>query len=88
MRRLFLIAFFLEVGFALVVLPWSAFWERNYFAQALPAVSVIITNDFVKGAVSGVGVVNVVAGLAELVSLLMARGQDPSATPLSSLRED
>ena len=36
MRRLLLIAFFLEVGFVLIVVPWSAYWDRNYFALALP----------------------------------------------------
>ena len=35
-RRLLYVAFFLEVGLLLVVLPWSGFWERNYFAMAWP----------------------------------------------------
>lgn len=88
MRRLFVIALVLEIGFALIVVPWSAFWDRNYFAQAVPALGVVMSNSFVKGAVSGVGVVNVVAGLADLVSLLLARGQDPGVTPLPPLRDD
>ena len=33
MRRLIYVAFFLEVGLLLIVLPWSAFWDRNYFAD-------------------------------------------------------
>ena len=28
MRRLFLVAVFLEVGFLLVVIPWLGFWDR------------------------------------------------------------
>jgi hypothetical protein len=74
-KRLLLIAFFLEVGFALIVVPWSTFWERNYFAQALPFLGELITNNFVRGAVSGLGVVNVLTGISELASLFMARDQ-------------
>jgi hypothetical protein len=85
---LLLIAFFLEVGFALIVLPWSAFWDGNYFGQAIPFVNAVITNNFVRGAVSGIGVVNVVTGIVELLALFMARGQDPHATPLPSLRDE
>jgi hypothetical protein len=73
MIRLLLVAFFLEVGFALIVVPWSAFWDRNYFAQALPAVQMLMTNNFVRGAVSGVGLVNLITGVHELMSMLLAR---------------
>jgi len=80
------VAFFLEVGLALVVVPWSAFWDRNYFAQSLPAVHDFITNNFVRGAVSGIGIVNVAAGVMELVSVLMARHSDPPVTSLHTTR--
>lgn len=73
MRRLLFVAFFLETGFLLFVLPWSAYWDRNYFGQWLPFVRNVITNNFVRGAVSGLGIVNVVAGLGELVSIFVAR---------------
>jgi hypothetical protein len=81
--RLLLIAFFLEAGFALLVVPWSAFWDRNYFAQAFPLVRDVITNNFVRGAVSGLGVINLAVGARELVSLLMAR-RDQEVTTLHS----
>jgi hypothetical protein len=70
-RRLSWVAFFLEVGLLLVVLPWSEFWEHNYFAATLPAVGSIVTNNFVRGGVTGLGVVNLVVGFAEL-GLIMA----------------
>ena len=71
-RRLAYVAFFFEVGFLLVVVPWSDFWEHNYFA-AWPLVHSIVTNNFVRGAVSGLGVVNLAAGFADLVSALATR---------------
>lgn len=79
MKRLILVALFLEVGFLLVVIPWSAFWDRNYFAQAVPQLEGLITNNYVRGAISGLGVVNVYVGLAELVSTLAARHPPPSS---------
>jgi hypothetical protein len=67
------VALFLEVGLLLAVLPWSAFWEENYFAEAWPVIRTIVTNNFVRGAVTGLGVVNLVAGFADLAAMLMTR---------------
>ncbi len=72
-RRLVYIAFFIEVGLLLIVLPWSSFWERNYFALGWPGIHAVITNNFVRGGVSGLGLVNLAAGFAELVRLLGPR---------------
>jgi len=85
-KRLLLIAFFFEIGFALLVVPWSAFWDRNYFAEALPPVHAFITNNFVRGAVSGLGLINIFAGLGEIISILLARNMETDATPLQGLR--
>jgi hypothetical protein len=56
------------------VLPWSQFWERNYFVQAWPVLRPFITNAFVRGAVTGLGIVNVLAGVADLVPIFSGRG--------------
>ncbi len=72
-RRLLYVAFFLEVGLLLVVLPWSGFWERNYFAMAWPALRALLTNNFVRGAVTGLGIVNLYAGFADLAVVFAAR---------------
>jgi hypothetical protein len=55
------------------VLPWSEFWEHNYFAVAWPLVQSIVMNNFVRGGVSGLGVVNLIAGFADLVVALTTR---------------
>ena len=73
MRRLLFIALFLETGFVLIVVPWSAYWDRNYFAQALPLLHGVITNNFVRGAVSGIGIVNMLAAVAEMHSFFAER---------------
>jgi hypothetical protein len=68
--RLLLTAFFFEAGLVLLILPWSIYWEQNYFLQALPVVQTFINNDFVRGAVSGLGLVNLLAGLGEIWTFL------------------
>jgi hypothetical protein len=85
-KRLLVIAFFFEFGFALVIVPWSAFWDRNYFAELVPAIHAFITNNFVRGAVSGLGVINLLSGISELVSMLLARKTDTEPAPLQGLR--
>ena len=59
----------------LIVLPWSAFWEQNYFAGTWPALGTFLRNDYARGAVSGLGIVNVVAGLADLVPIFVSRAR-------------
>jgi len=71
--RLLLTAFFLETGAVLVLAPWSQFWDRNYFAQALPLVHALMINNFVRGAVSGLGIVNMLAAVAEMHSFFTDR---------------
>ena len=89
MKRLLLVAFFFEVGFVLIVIPWSAFWDRNYFAQVAPPLRMLITNNFFRGAVSGLGVINILVGLAELVSLVLARSSErPASIKPTRLAED
>ncbi len=66
MRRLLLAAYFLEVGLLLVVLPWTAFWDRNYLLDLMPAVRSWLLSSYVRGAVSGLGLLNVGLGLAEI----------------------
>ena len=81
MKRLLIVAFFFEFGIALLVVPWSSFWDRNYFAEAVPMIHTIIRNNFVRGAVSGLGIVNIASGLVELISILLARHSE--AAPLT-----
>lgn len=78
MRRLLQIVFFLEVGFVLAVVPWSEYWENNYFADSFPLIHATITNNFVRGAITGLGLVNLGVGVLELIAVFVARrDQDP-----------
>jgi hypothetical protein len=61
------------VGLLLIVLPWSGFWEQNYFAGLFPWLKGILTNNYMRGAISGLGVVNLFAGFSELMFVFIAR---------------
>ena len=77
---LLLAALFLEVGFALLVVPWSVLWDRNYFIEFVPQLHELLTSNYLRGAVSGLGVLNIGAGIAELVALFAARARRTSST--------
>jgi hypothetical protein len=55
----------LLVGLILVVAPWTALWDANYILPPHPAVRSIVLSAFTRGAVSGLGFVNILLGLHE-----------------------
>jgi hypothetical protein len=73
LKRLLLVAYFIEVGLLLVLVPWSPFWERNYFLTAIPGLQEVVRNNYLRGGVSGLGVVNLLMGFQELALVLLAR---------------
>lgn len=60
----------LEVGFFLMLVPWSAIWERNYFLEALPNLRPFLLSPTLKGAVCGLGLANVYVGVTEILNRL------------------
>ena len=68
--RLLLALYLLEAGLLLVITPWSRFWDRNYFTALWPWLALVMGNAFVKGAVSGVGLVSVMGALGEILALV------------------
>jgi hypothetical protein len=72
--RVLFAAYFLEAGLVLIVAPWKPmFWERNFFVEQIPAIESVVQNVFFRGAISGVGALTALAGLAELGGLLGRR---------------
>jgi hypothetical protein len=71
-RRLLWVVFFLEVGILLAVVPWSSYWDRNYFMHSLPWLHRVLGNTYLRGAVSGLGLVNLAAAFADVVALTVA----------------
>jgi hypothetical protein len=59
-----------------VLIPWSAFWERNYFVQWSASLGPLLTSNYTRGAITGLGLVNVWAALAELGDLFGRKGSN------------
>jgi len=66
---LVLTVFCMAVGIFLIVYPWTESWSRNYFAAIVPEWHVYWENLYVRGAVSGLGVVNFYLSLMEAIRL-------------------
>ncbi|MFN0169169.1 MAG: hypothetical protein ACKV22_22325 [Bryobacteraceae bacterium] len=66
------IIFCLEVGIILLVLPWSEWWDDNFFSSLAPMWPVwgdFWHNAYFRGAVSGLGIVNIYISFGEMVRL-------------------
>lgn len=88
MTRLLLGGVFLEIGAVLLVVPWMQIWDANYFFELMPRLQPIVASPFVRGAVSGLGVINLVAGIVELTTLFVAaRVRAASAPPPQATQE-
>ena len=70
-------------------MPWYGnFWDRNFFAETLPFLEGVLASAYAGGAVTGVGLVRMVAGLAELGGAFASRRQAPAAPQRPTLRSD
>ena len=72
-----------------MLIPWSAFWERNYFVEGSAALAVFFTSNYTRGAITGLGLVNVAAALAELADLFGGKSPDQQSEvdPQSEVRD-
>ncbi len=55
-----------EVGVFLLVFPWVSWWNKNFFVDHYAWVSSIARNYFVRGAVSGIGLADIILAVSEL----------------------
>ena len=72
-RRLLVAAYLVEAGVLLILVPWTAFWQRNYFAAVVPGLGWAMADPFVRGAISGVGLITALAGLRDIFDVLFVR---------------
>jgi len=61
------------VGMALVFAPWTPLWDANWLLQLWPAARGALVNGFARGAVTGLGLVNLVLAARDLHERLAAR---------------
>ena len=69
-QRIWLVVFVLfclEVGIILTALPWTRIWTENSLLLGYPQVREFLMQNFVRGLVSGIGLVDIWMGVAEAV---------------------
>jgi hypothetical protein len=62
----------LLVGLVLLLAPWTSIWESNWLVRPNPALCSFLLSGFTRGAVSGLGLVNLLVAIADLHSRLLA----------------
>ena len=55
----------LLVGLVLTFAPWTSLWDANYLLQPHPVLRSLLLNSFTRGAITGLGLVNVMLALIE-----------------------
>jgi len=61
--RVVLLLVWLELGLVLILVPWSEIWETNYFLYQYPGLGFFLKNPYLRGAISGLGLLNVFLAL-------------------------
>jgi hypothetical protein len=83
--RLLVAAYLIEAGLLLIIAPWTRLWAHNLFADAVPGLGAVIGSLFVRGGVTGVGLVTAVGGIRDLASVLFTAPPASPAAPPTSL---
>jgi hypothetical protein len=61
-----------EVGILLLILPWTQYWEENVFLYFItgklnaPWIETFLTSGYMRGAITGLGVLNILAGMRDI----------------------
>ena len=50
-------------------------WEHNRFTESRPALRATVESPYIRGAVTGVGVITALAGLVELAGVIASRSR-------------
>jgi hypothetical protein len=72
------IIFCFELGLFLLIYPWTGSWTDNYFAWAVPGSMqtrwhIFWSNSYIRGGISGLGVLNVWIAITEVFRLFARR---------------
>lgn len=62
-----------EVGVLLAILPWTSYWDDNFFLYFLtsklntPSLVTFLQSGYARGAVTGLGLLNILAGIRDII---------------------
>ena len=61
------IIFCFEIGLFLIFTPWMRMWEDNSLLQHFPILQPILLNNFIRGAITGLGISDLYIGTLEVI---------------------
>ncbi len=67
--RICFMLFTFEIGVFLVIFPWTDSWSLNYIQGLAPAVEAAWNDPYLRGAVTGLGFLNVYLACVEVILL-------------------
>jgi len=70
---LFFALYCLEAGIFFTIVPWTRVWTLNPLLHQHIGIGMMADNPFVRGFISGLGVVHLIVGVRELMRVLRAR---------------
>ena len=77
LQRVVLALLCFELGAILVLLPWSPVWERNFFLDRYPQMIPVLLNSYLRGAISGLGLLDI------WIAATLLRRRTPARTAAS-----
>ncbi len=73
---LFFAIYCLEAGLFFIVAPWTRMWSVNPILQNHATIAMWAANPFVRGFITGFGVVHLLIGIRDLVALTRRRREE------------
>ena len=70
---LFFALYCLEAGLFFTVVPWTRVWTMNPLLQHSVAVAAVANNPFMRGFVSGFGVIHLIIGVKDIIRISQER---------------
>ena len=75
---LFFALYCLEAGLFFTIVPWTRMWTGNPLLHSTMTMSILSANPFVRGFVSGFGVIHLIIGIKDIMKISSARHQEES----------
>ncbi|MDX1584353.1 MAG: hypothetical protein R3338_12215 [Thermoanaerobaculia bacterium] len=72
---LLFILYCLEAGIFFILAPWTSFWTTNPLFQSTALVEALTQSFYLRGLISGFGLVHLLVGTREVLLLVRSQGQ-------------
>ncbi len=61
------VAIAIWAGILVMVLPWTRLWAENPLLAGWPSLKLILTQSFIRGMISGIGIIDLWIGVSDAV---------------------